>query len=374
MANRKQEEILKRGCKYWNDYRKENNSLPNLKGSKLRGFDLTGYDLRGADFSGANLIEAILKRSDLTKVCLNNANLSGANLTGANMYKTKIFDGYLPRVNLTRANLRGADFSGAYLVEAILRGADLRGTNLSGANLSKSNMEGAICVDTILTNASIENARIYGVSVWDIKIEGLKQKNLVITREAEPVITVDNIEVAQFIYLILNNEKIRDVIGTIAKKGVLILGRFNPERKQILDAIRDKLREHDFVPIMFDFDKVESRDFTETIKILAGMSRFVIVDITNPKSSPLELQATIPDYKIPFLPIIHQGETPFSMFADLQQKYNWVLPTMRYSSEAALLKGFKKGIIDKALEVDKRLFDEKQATPPDMVYIEDFED
>jgi hypothetical protein len=100
---------------------------------------------------------------------------------------------------------------------------------------------------------------------------------------------VDNLEVAQFIYLLLNNEKIRDVINTIGKKGVLILGRFTEERKPVLDAIRDRLRELDFVPMLFDFERPTQRDFTETIKTLAGLSRFIIADITNPRSSPLEL-------------------------------------------------------------------------------------
>jgi hypothetical protein len=35
---------------------------------------------------------------------------------------------------------------------------------------------------------------------------------------------VDNIEVVQFIYLMLNNQKIRDVIDTITSKAVLISG------------------------------------------------------------------------------------------------------------------------------------------------------
>jgi len=55
---------------------------------------------------------------------------------------------------------------------------------------------------------------------------------LIITPPNEPEITVDNIEVAQFIYLMLYNQKIRDVIDTITSKVVLILGRFTPERKQ----------------------------------------------------------------------------------------------------------------------------------------------
>jgi hypothetical protein len=36
---------------------------------------------------------------------------------------------------------------------------------------------------------------------------------------------VGDIEVAQFIYLLLNNQKLRDVIETITSKAVLILGR-----------------------------------------------------------------------------------------------------------------------------------------------------
>ena len=31
------------------------------------------------------------------------------------------------------------------------------------------------------------------------------------------------------------------------------------------------------------------------MRLLAGLSKFVIADITNPKSSPLELQATVPE-------------------------------------------------------------------------------
>jgi hypothetical protein len=76
------------------------------------------------------------------------------------------------------------------------------------------------------------------VSAWRVKLDRAKQQNLIITPENEPEITVDNIEVAQFIYLMLNNEKVRDVIDTITSKTVLILGRFTAERKAVLDALR----------------------------------------------------------------------------------------------------------------------------------------
>ena len=57
----------------------------------------------------------------------------------------------------------------------------------------------------------------------------------------EPVIPVGNLEVAQFIYLLLDKAKVRDVINTITTKVVLILGRFTPERKALLDALKDAL-------------------------------------------------------------------------------------------------------------------------------------
>ena len=51
----------------------------------------------------------------------------------------------------------------------------------------------------------------------------------------------------------------------------------------------------------------------------------MIADVTNPKSAPLELQATVPEIMIPFLPIIEEGEKPFAMLQDLWIKYrDWV--------------------------------------------------
>jgi hypothetical protein len=87
-----------------------------------------------------------------------------------------------------------------------------------------------------------------------LELEDASQSELVITPENEPTITIDNIEVAQFIYLLLNNEKIRGVIDTVARKVVLILGRFTPERKAVLDAIREELRKRDYLPVLFDID------------------------------------------------------------------------------------------------------------------------
>jgi hypothetical protein len=137
---------------------------------------------------------------------------------------------------------------------------------------------------------------------------------------------------AQFIYLLLHIESIREVIDTIGKEGVLILGRFTGGRKAVLDALRTALRRRGFLPLVFDFEKPIQRDFTETIMTLAGLSLFVIAEITNPRSAPLELQAAVPDYMIPFVPVIAEGETLFSMFIDLQRKFDRVLDVLTYDS------------------------------------------
>ncbi len=235
MANQEHLDILKQGVRTWNQWRKEHTEV----------------------------------KPDLSK-----ANLSGANLSGAN----------LRRATLIKANLSGANLSQANLSQAYLWSA-----NLWRANLSQAYLWGAVLVGTDLSRATLTGCSIYGISVWKVHLEGAKQDNLVITPKEEPTITVDNLEVAQFIYLLLNNAEIREVIDTIGQKGVLILGRFTPERKAILDALREKLRRLNFLPIVFDFERPIERDFTETIMTLAGLCRFIIADITNPKSSPLGL-------------------------------------------------------------------------------------
>jgi hypothetical protein len=114
-------------------------------------------------------------------------------------------------------------------------------------------------VNTDLTGADLTGCHIYGVSAWGLKLERAKQQNLIITRPREPEITVDNIEVAQFVYLLFHNEKIRDVIDTIGKKGVLLLGRFTEGRMIVLERLQDKLRALGFLPMVFNFDKPETR-------------------------------------------------------------------------------------------------------------------
>ncbi len=306
MANPEHLQILREGVAVWNQWRQKNPQIrPNLRKAKLHGMDL-----RNANFNDSTL--------------------------------------------------RRADISQADLSQASFRRADLRRANLSGSLLRKADLTSAILIETNLEKAVLDNCQVYGISAWNTQLKGARQKDLIISKKNAPTLAVDNLEVAQFIYLLIDNQKIRDVIDTIGHKAVLILGRFSPlQRKEVLDSIADKLRELGFLPIIFDFEGSKNRDFTETIQILAGLSLFVIADITNPKSAPLELQASVPDYRIPFVTILESGEEPFSMFKDLTM-YDWVLtPVITYTTRQILIEGLEQAVIKPALRKHAELTNRK---------------
>jgi hypothetical protein len=130
---------------------------------------------------------------------------------------------------------------------------------------------------------------------------------------------------------------------------VLLLGCFTEGRIAVLERLREGLRKRGYVPIVFNFDKPDTKDFTETVRLLAGLSKFVIADITNPKSAPLELQATVPEIMVPFQPIIEQGEKPFAMLQDLWIRHrDWVFEPIEYSSVDRLVETMDAEIIGPA--------------------------
>jgi hypothetical protein len=317
MANEEHIAQLRKGAVAWNAWRKEN---PDIRP------DLIGANLRGANLRRTNLSETLLDEADLRE----------AKLIKANLFKADLF----------RAQLRGADLREAKLIKANLFKADLDGANLIGTDLTGADLQGAILVDTVLTDANLTGCRVFGVAAWGLKLNGTTQQNLIVTHHNEPEITVDDIEVAQFLHILLHNEKIRKVIDTIGKKGVLLLGRFTEGRIAILERLREKLRTLGFVPMVFNFDKPETKNFTETVRLLCALSHFVIADITNPRSTPLELQATVPDVMVPFVPILQDGEKPFAMFVDLQYQYDWVLePVIAYSSVDRLIEVLEDKVV-----------------------------
>ncbi|WP_134496582.1 pentapeptide repeat-containing protein [Microvirga pakistanensis] len=374
MANEEHIAKLKHGVDAWNAWRADNPDFrPNFGGADLRGVDLRWADLRWASLVEANLSGANLVCANLTEASLGGANLveanlaeailfraylPAANLTGANLTRADLLETILVGVNFSEANLTGANLTSANLVYANLSGANLTETNLIRANLTstdlvraklvKADLSGATLVRADLAGADLTDCTVFGISAWKLKLEGAKQESLVITEGDEPEITVDDIEVAQFVYLLLHNPKIRDVIRTIGQKTVLILGRFTEERKKVIDTLREELRKRDYVPILFDFDKPAGRDITETISTLAHMARFVLADITDAKSIPQELSAIVPHLpSVPVQPLLLQGSDEYSMFEHFR-RYPWVLPIHCYDTPDQLIANLGERVIHPA--------------------------
>jgi uncharacterized protein YjbI with pentapeptide repeats len=369
MANPEHLAKLKEGVEAWNLWRKENP-------------DVIKVDLRRAGLLQANLIKAdlrgaILEGADLRGAYLNEAHLEDADLRGAILFNANLREVHLNRANLRGVSLDGLKLIGADLGEADLTGASLRGADLTGAHLNKADLRWVSLTGTCLNRANLTGCNVYGVSVWDAELEGAIQSNLIIPPRGEssmsiqvgnetlvlrpPVINgestieVDSLEVAQFIYLLLNNERIRNVIDTITSKVVLILGRFTEERKAVLDAIREELRKRDYLPILFDFQKPKGKDLTGTVTTLANMARFIIADLTDPSSVPHELAMVIPGTVVPVQTIVLEGQREYAMFRDLQLRYHWVLEPYRYESEDRLLAELDDKVIAPAEAKAKQL-------------------
>jgi len=233
----------------------------------------------------------------------------------------------LTRIDLSGRDLRGFDFRGVGLFKANLRNADLRGANLRQSILIKTDFRGA----------DLSNAHVYGASVWDVKLIGAIQRDLIVTEPGQAVITCDDLEVAQFIHLLIANQKLRKVIEAVTGKLVLILGRFRPARKKILDGIRDELRKRNYLPVVFDFEGPVNRDATDTVKLLAQMACAIIADVTSPASVPHELATVVPLIEQPVFPIIANRSRPYAMLRDLE-RYPWVRPLRRYHSADQVFK------------------------------------
>jgi uncharacterized protein YjbI with pentapeptide repeats len=299
MANPQHLAILNRGVSHWNSWRR----TPSEERPDLRGAKLGNRNLQGIDFRDANLYRASLWKADLSDADLSDADCSSVTLNGA----------VLCRANLTRTNLRYS-------------------------RIVAANLDGAIVCDAFL----------YGSSIWNLQGQPAEQKDLVITPQSEPRITVDDMEVAQFVFLLMRNDKIRNVLNTITTKVVLILGRFSEERLEVLNAIRGRLRGMDLLPVLFDFKK-PNQTTVETVEALAHLARFVIADLTDAKSILQELRGIVPHRPmLAVQTIILASQDEPGMF-DFFLQYPWVLGPFRYTNARLLLEKLESHVVSPAV-------------------------
>jgi hypothetical protein len=295
-----------------------------------------------AAIPGCSLAGRDLARADLRLANLRNADLRGADLQGAVMRGVKLVD----------ADLRGANLAGADLGPAEVDDSDgglLRfPASLSGAKLADCNLESSILIEADLTycqlvgvnlsNADLSRARVYGAASWDVDLAGARQQDLCITKKGQGYFTVDTLELGQFIHLLIEYPRVRDVLDTISLKTVLILGRFSKQRKEYLSLVRDAVRAQRNIPLVVDFEQPASNDLTGTVETLARLARFVVADLSDPRSVPHELATIVPFLRTtPVLPLLDSRSSTYAMFEDFRS-YPWVLETHTYDSDVDLRK------------------------------------
>ena len=368
--------IAKRNMAIWNAWREQYPQIePDLNKARQ-----TGAYLRGADFSRVSLIGAHLMRADLSsadltdallvRASLQEADLMGTDLTGADLSDANITNGCLQEANLSgadlinvnlhganlcEADLSGANLRGSNLVNADLRRANLRGANLSGANLSGANLNEAFLIHTNLRNANLTACSVYGTYLQDSQLEGAIQHNLIITPANIPTISVDTFPFAQFISLLLKHQELCKIVDIVTKKAVLILGFFPSERQAVLNVLRETLREHSYVPVLFDLQESKRKDLLETVNFLAHLSSFIIADLSGLWSNLDELTAIVPLNNSPLIVIFqtpHELQNGQFLHTDVQAEHlsanPRVLDVHPYADHQALLAPLRSSIIQAA--------------------------
>lgn len=348
--------------------RQESDHLNSLGGSRLSDLYLDAANLAKADLSYANLASTYLRKADLSQSNLDDAILTNANLRAAALIEVtarraiasgaSLVNADLSRSNWEAANLENAVLDGAVIERANLRSVNLRRASLVGtrivncdlqqADLTGADLRHADIVECDVTGSILREASVYGTAAWGLRGKPADSRNLVITREGEPEVIVDDLEIAQLLYLLLFDAKIRHVIDAVTSSIVLILGRFTHERLKVLELIRSELRNRGYSPVLFGFEKPANRDLTESISTLAHLARFVIADITDARSVPQELERIVPGLpSVPVQPILESGSTEYAMFEHFK-RYPWVLPVSEYTVGTQLLHSLGRAIIEPA--------------------------
>lgn len=308
MAEDDVSKIVLQGAAVWNAWREQTRSLP-LTFSAPHWYDSPGRN--GKQVKGRNKFD--FSGMNLSGVSIYKAFAEGLNLRGAEFNGTLFEEG-----DFSRADFREACFRNTRLNKTILTGANFDGATFVNCNLNRANLVGAS-----FRVKEITETVVYGISAWDlVTSDETKQSKLIIEKTYDlytdliqqnkiPVM-VDDIELAEFIHYLSNHKKIRETLNILNNKSVLILGRFANGGLDLLYSIGDWFRSKGYLPMIFDFQRPDSLSLTETAVTMAGLSKFIVVDLSGP-SVPAELQAILMQLKKPILAF----GNPYSLFPDL---------------------------------------------------------
>jgi hypothetical protein len=161
---------------------------------------------------------------------------------------------------------------------------------------------------------------------------------------------MQTIDAVQSVMRELDGEGVSRVLSDVASRTVVILGRFKPERKSILDFIRRRIATppSPYVGLVFDFEQPKDRTMLESVLRFAAVSRFVIADLSDPKWVLAELLQIVRNFRsLPIVPIIDAQQDEKDAIAEFEG-YPWVHPVVRYRDLAHLERILESQVVEAA--------------------------
>lgn len=340
-------------------------SNANLMNARFTDANLTDADLHFALLDHAHFSSVNLQRANLEGAELNDIILRNVSLADVNLHKADFTRATFENVNLSNARLSQTSFSGAKLRPVRMAGVNLRGVqfdwatldavDLSGIDLSGANLRHATLDRVKLDQANLTDCLVSRIVVWDTSLDGAIQQNLHLNDEYEPVVTLDSLANAQLLSLLLSRDTPPPLIRTMSTNMVVILGYFPPYRMAVLDTMRDELRRQGYMPVLFDRDSATSplpgdesvveREYPEMLERLVTLARFLLLDLTEMRVLPREIQTVLPTSHVPLQPILLSKNRQGTTLVPMIKSYPQQRPLFMYNDEADLQRAMQEDML-----------------------------
>jgi hypothetical protein len=154
----------------------------------------------------------------------------------------------------------------------------------------------------------------------DVTLHDARQQSLHITPPDDLEVVVDDVHIAQFISLMLENEDVSRAVTVTIEKLALILGRFTAGRNAVLEALCDALRKRQYLPLVLNCNgNPATEDLAATVEKLARMSRLVVADLTGAASVRKTLIHIVPEMPtVAWQPVIQADDIHPDPWEDLR--------------------------------------------------------
>ncbi|MGQ0801356.1 MAG: pentapeptide repeat-containing protein [Pseudomarimonas sp.] len=298
---------------------------------------------RGCDLSHARFDQAsIISSSTFDDEGEMSGVLRDARFDGTKLAQVDFGPIFAERADFNRANLNEVTFRGTKLARARFIGSRLTRVNFLGTSLKE-----AVFVRNSLTNCKLDEVLVTGVAAWNNKYDEASSDQQRCIIDDHLPLRIRNIETAQLIDQVCDG-KFANAVNEMTGCAVLLLGRFDKAGRERLDVLRRGLEEQGYLPLIFEFVPPTDRTVTETVVLLAHMVKFIVADLSDPRSVGHELRSIIPTLGVPVVPVISANQDAYSMFGDYW-RYDWVLDIVRYGSTQELADILLSRIISPAL-------------------------